>query len=168
MNDEIKTPTPEAKTAPRSARKPAPRGEAADAFSMASFELPEVFRDAAEKSAKQVKDAYDKLRNAAEEATDVIEEQIATTRDGVNTLNGKVLENAKTNVDASFQFVRDVLSVKTFAEVIELQTAFARAQFETVSAQVKEFQELTTKVATDTTAPVKDAFEKLFKDFKAA
>ncbi|WP_237152160.1 phasin [Oryzibacter oryziterrae] len=168
MTDEIKTTTTETKAAPKASRKPAGKGETIDAFAIGGFEMPEMIRDAAEKSAKQVKDAYDKLRTAAEEATDVIEEQIATTRSGVSALNGKVLENAKANVDASFQFVHDVLSVKSFAEVIELQTAFARAQFETASAQVKEFHELATKVATDTSAPVKDAFEKLFKDFKAA
>ncbi len=58
--------------------------------------------------------------------------------------------------------------MKTFAEVIELQSAFARQQFELATAQAKEMQDLVQKLATESSQPVKDAFTKFVKDIKAA
>ena len=147
------------------AAKPA---ETFEAFSLSATEMPEAFREAAEKTVKQAKESYEKMRAAAEEATDMIEDQLETTRTGITALNVKALEAAKANADATFQFAKDVLGVKTFAEVIELQSAFARQQFDLVSAQAKEMQELVQKVATETTQPVKDAFSKFMKEVKVA
>jgi phasin len=147
------------------ATKPA---ETFEAFSLSATEMPEAFREAAEKTVKQAKESYEKMRAAAEEATDLIEDQIETARSGITALNAKALDAAKANVDASFQFAKDVLGVKTFAEVIELQSAFARQQFELVSAQAKEMQDLVQKVTTESTQPVKDAMTKFMKDLKVA
>ncbi len=155
-------------TAPKTVRKPAAKSEVTDVFGMTNVEMPEIFREAAEKSARQAKDAYEKMRTAAEEATDILEDQFETGRTSFIALNSKALDAAQANADASFKFARDVLAVKTFAEAIELQTAFARQQYDLMSAQAKEMQELVQKVATEQTAPVKDAFSKLMKDIKAA
>ena len=166
MTESEKITTPAAPKAPRKAA--VPKAETFEAFSMGTMELPEAFRDIADKTVKQAKDSYEKMRTAAEEATDMLEDQLETTRSGMLALNQKALEVAKANADAAFQFARDVLGVKTVAEVIELQTAFARKQFELVTAQSKEMQVLVQKVATDTTQPAKDAFTKFVKDIKVA
>jgi phasin len=146
----------------------APKAEPMEAFQIASFDVPEVFRDVAEKTAKQAKEGYEKMRAAAEEATDLLEDQFETARTGFVEMNGKMIEAAKANADATFRFAKDVLAVKSFAEVIELQTAFARSQFELATAQAKEIQELVTKYSTETTQPMKDAWGKVFKDVRAA
>ncbi|MND02553.1 Phasin protein [compost metagenome] len=52
--------------------------------------------------------------------------------------------------------------------MIELQTAFARKQFDTVGGQIKELQELTQKYVAETTKPVTAKVEKTFKELKAA
>jgi len=170
MTEEIKTPIVDIKpVAKTTARKAAPaKAETFEAFSIASIEMPEAFREATEKGVKQAKDAYEKMRTAAEEATDAMEDQIATAKTGMTTLSLKALDNAKASVEAPFQFAKDLMAVKTFAEVIELQTAFARSQFELASGQAKDFQALAQKVATDSAAPVKDVFGKFMKDIKAA
>ncbi len=54
------------------------------------------------------------------------------------------------------------------SDVIELQSAFARKQFDTFSSQFKEFQALTEKFVTDTTKPVTDKVQKTMKDLKVA
>jgi phasin len=156
------------KTVTRAIRKPAPKTDAADVFGLSNVEVPEIFREAAEKSVKQAKDAYEKMRSAAEEATDVIEDQFESARSGFVALNAKALDAAKANSDATFKFAKDVLGVKTVAEAIELQTAFARQQYDLLTAQAKEMQELVQKVSTEATAPMKDAFAKIMKDVKAA
>jgi phasin len=156
------------KTVSRTVRKVAPKSEVTDVFGLSNVEMPEMFRDVAEKSVKQAKDTYEKIRSAAEEATDVLEDQFESTRTGFVALNAKALDAAKASSDATFKFAKDVLAVKTFAEVIELQTAFARQQYDLVTAQAKEIQELVQKVSTEAAAPAKDAFSKFLKDVKAA
>lgn len=154
--------------APKAAKKVAAKTEATDVFALAGVDMPEMLRDAAEKGVKQAKDTYEKMRTAAEEATDMIEDQMETARTGFVAVNAKALDAAKANIDATFKFAKDVLGVKTVAEAIELQTSFARQQFDLVSAQAKEMQELVTKVATEASAPVKDAVSKAMKDFGKA
>lgn len=141
----------------------APKPETPEAFTMAPVEIPEVFRDVAEKSVKQAKEQYEKMRAAAEEATDLMEDQFETARNGFVELNAKAIEAAKANADATFRFAKDVLAVKTVAEIIELQTSFARQQFDMLSAQAKEMQELMAKYSAETQQPMKEAFTKMFK-----
>jgi hypothetical protein len=52
--------------------------------------------------------------------------------------------------------------------VVELQTAFLRQRVEQTVEQVKDFQAAASKAAEGVAKPVKVAFEKSFKDLKAA
>ncbi len=129
-----------------------------DVSGMTAGEIPAVFRDFAEKAVTQAKTSFAKLKEAAEEATDAIEDTYETARAGLVEINGKSLDAAKANSDAAYGFAKSLLAVKTFAEAIELQSTFLRQQFEAISAQAKEIQEIAGKVATDTTKPAKEAF----------
>lgn len=80
------------------------------------------------------------------------------------TLNKKALDAAQANISAGFDFARDIMTAKTFGDVIEMQTAFARKQFDAVAEQNKDFQETLTKSVEEVSAPVKKAME----NFKAA
>jgi phasin len=135
------------------------------AFSQA--EVPAVFRDFAEKAVAQAKTSFAKLKEAAEEATDAIEDTYETARAGLVELNEKSLDAAKVNSDAVYGFAKSLLAVKTFAEAIELQSTFVRQQFETISAQAKELQEVAGKVAAEASKPAKDAFAKTVETLKS-
>ncbi|HET7716296.1 MAG TPA: phasin [Bauldia sp.] len=141
-----------------------------DAFSMPtpSFEVPAAFREFAEKGLAQARDAYAKLKSAAEDTTEVVEDTFETARDGAFTFGVKAIDAVKANSDASFAFAKDLFGAKTLADVIELQTAFARQQFDTATAQFKEFQDLVQKVVTETAKPMTAHVEKTFKEIKAA
>jgi len=136
-------------------------------FEMPTAEVPAAFRELAEKSVEQAKASYAKLKAAAEEATDLLEDTYETARAGALEYNAKSIEAVKTNADAAFGFAKEFFAVKTLAEAVELQTSFARKQFEAVTAQIKELQETAKKVATETSAPVKAATEKALKEFKS-
>ena len=131
--------------------------------SFAAFQFPAAFRELAEKSVTQARDGYAKMKTATEDATDLIETTVEAAREGAFALGVKALDAAKTNSDASFALARELFGAKTFSEVIELQSTFARKLFETVTAQFKEFQELTEKVVTDTAKPVAEKVEKNLK-----
>ncbi|NBN79067.1 phasin [Microvirga tunisiensis] len=167
-------PAPKAAQKPRVAPKTTKTASAVspfpefEAFVMPKIEVPAVVREMTEKGIEQARDAYAKVKNAAEEATDLLEDTFETSRQGVVEFNLKAIDAAKANTDATFSFFKDLMAVKTVAEAIELQSTFARQQFDALTAQAKDMQEFATKLTSDVTSPVKDAVEKSFKDLKAA
>jgi phasin len=132
-------------------------------FDLPKLEVPAAFREIAEKSVAQAKDAYERVKAAAEEATDLLEDTYTTAAKGAADYNLKVIEAARTNTNAAFDYARELLDVKSFSDVIELSTAHARKQFETVSEQTKELAALAQKVATETTEPLKTGVTKAFR-----
>ena len=131
-------------------------------FEMPNVEVPAAFRDIAEKSIASAKTSYEKMKSAAEEATDLLEDTYSTASKGMSEYSLKVIENARTNTNATFDFATDLLSVKSFSELVELSTTHARKQFETFSEQSKELTSLAQKVATNTAEPIKDSVTKAF------
>ena len=141
-----------------------------EVFSMpaSTFEVPAAFREFTEKSISQAREAYAKLKGATEDATSLVEETFENAREGVFAIGVKALDAAKSNSNASFELARDLFGAKTVSEVIELQSTFARKQFEAMTAQLKELQELGEKYVTSTTKPVTAKVEKTFKELKVA
>jgi phasin len=162
------TTTVKAKTAKTAAAPAIPSPFAAFNFSAPTMEVPVAFREFAEKSVSQARDTYTKMKSAAEDATDVMQDTYETARTGAFTIGVKALDAAQANTEASFTLAKDMFSAKTVSDLIELQTAFARKQFDTFTAQAKELQELTQKFVTDTSKPVAQTVEKTFKDLKVA
>jgi phasin len=159
-------------TNPKAKSKPASTS-AASAFELPKFELPNfeipkmeipaAFREIAEKSVSQAKETYEKMKSAAEEATDVLEDTYATATKGVSEYGLKVIEAARQNTNSTFDFYSELMTVKSFSEVVELSTAHARKQFETVTAQTKDLTALAQKVATETAEPLKGSVTKAFQ-----
>lgn len=127
-----------------------------------------TFRELAETSLGQAREAYGKMKTVAEEATDAIEDSYETAREGTTAVGLKALDLARANTEASFAFAKQMMGAKTLAEAIEIQTAFARKQFDVLAAQTKDFQEATRKVTVDSLKPLRKAVEKNFEDLKVA
>ena len=132
-------------------------------FEMPKMEVPAAFREFAEKGVSQAKEHYEKMKTAAEEATDLLEGTYATASKGASEYGLKVIETARINTNATFDFVSEMMNVKTFSEFVELSTAHGRKQFETLTTQSKELASLAQKVATETAEPVKESVSKAFK-----
>jgi phasin len=132
-------------------------------FEMPKMEIPAAFRELAEKSVSQAKDTYEKMKSAAEEATDVLEDTYATATKGVSDYGLKVIEAARENTNAAFDFATELMTVKSLSEVVELSTAHTRKQFEALTAQSKELVAIAQKVASETAEPMKESFGKAFK-----
>ena len=126
-------------------------------------EAPAAFRDMAEKSLSQAKDSYERIKSAAEEATGVLENTYATASKGAADYALKVIEVTRENTNANFDFAVELLGAKTFSEFIELSSAHARKQFETMSEQTKELASLIQKVATEAAEPIKEGMSKAAK-----
>ena len=137
-------------------------------FPAANFEVPAAFRDFAEQSVTSARDSYAKMKSAADDATGLVEETLETAREGAFAIGVKTIDAAKTNTDASFALARDLFGAKTLSEVIELQSTFARKQFDAFTSQFKELQALGEKVVAATAKPVSAKVEKTVKDLKVA
>jgi phasin len=132
-------------------------------FDMPKFEVPAAFREIAEKSVAQAKDAYEKVKVATEEATDLIEDTYTTAVKGTVDYNLKVIEAARANANAAFDFASELIGVKSLSEVVELTTAHTRKQFEAVTEQTKQLTAAAQKLATETAEPIKSGVTKAFK-----
>ncbi len=137
-------------------------------FPMNTAEMPEAFRDMAEKGVATARENYAKVKAAAEEATDLLEDQFETARANSLDLSATSIDAAKANIDAGFAFMKDFMAVKSVSEAVELQTAFARERFDAASAQAKDMQAKVTKMTEEASKPVKDAVAKSMDAFKAA
>ena len=80
----------------------------------------------------------------------------------------KAIEYVQGNINAGFEFVRKMATVKDVNELVELQSTFARDQFAAYTAQVKELGEISAKVAERTSKPLADGIKKSLDQVKSA
>src|SRR5271154_5345011 len=135
-------------------------------FEMPKFEIPKVempaaFREFAERGVAQCKDTYEKMKAAAEEATDVLETTYSTASKGASDYGMKVIETTRVNTNAAFDFAGELLAAKTLSEMIEVSSTHARKQFEALTEQSKELPALAQKVATEAAEPMKSGMTKV-------
>jgi len=131
-------------------------------FDIPNIEMPAAFREFAERGVAQAKDNYEKMKAAAEEATDLLETTYSTATKGASDYGLKVIEAARANTNAAFDFAGELLAAKTVSEVVELTGAHTRKQFETMTQQGKELSALMQKLASETTEPIKSGMTKVF------
>ena len=153
--------TPKAKTKPASGAFEMPKFEMPQ-FEIPTVEMPAAFREIAERGVAQAKDTYEKMKAAAEEATDVLETTYSTASKGASDYGLKMIETARINTNAAFDFVGELITAKSPSELIELSSTHLRKQFETLTEQSKELGALAQKVATESAEPIKSGMNKAF------
>ena len=166
MDERVQTTAPKAKSMPIA-------GSAASffefpKFAMPNFEMPKMeipaqFREFAEKSGSQAKETYEKMKSAAEAATQVVEDTYAASTKGASDYGVKVIEATRVNTNAVFDFYAELMTMKSFSEVVQLTTTHARKQFGALTAQSKDLAALAQKVTTETSEPIKESVTKALK-----
>ncbi|MGD0334439.1 MAG: phasin [Xanthobacteraceae bacterium] len=131
-------------------------------FDLPNMEMPEAFREMTEKGVAHAKDSYAKAKVASEEAADLLENTYATVAKGATDYNLKLIEIARTNTRAAFDYAHELWSVKSPSEFIELATAHMRKQFDIASAQNKELCALAQEIATEAAGTIKTGVSKAF------
>jgi phasin len=107
-----------------------------------------VAREFVQKSAESVKDMERTYSAATKSAAD---------------FNLHFLEIAQENMNAAFDFARQLTRVKSPSEFFELSAAHARKQFETFTEQTKQLTSHAQKAATDAAQPVQSEAAKTFR-----
>ena len=131
-------------------------------YEMPKMEVPAEFREMTDQGVAHVRDIYAKAMVASEEAADLLENTYATVAKGATDYNLKLIEIARTNTRAAFDYVHELLGVKSPSEFIELSTAHMRKQFDIVSEHNKELCALAREVATEAAEPIKTGVSKAF------
>ena len=124
-------------------------------FDLPNLEPPAAFHQMTEKSLAQTKEGCEKAKALAEEAADIFEQSYVSAANGAMNYNLKLVEAARANTRAAFDFTRQLLEVRSIPELIELSTVHARKQFEALSEQTKELTSLAQKSAIETAEPIK-------------
>jgi phasin len=94
-----------------------------DKFNAPNLEIPEAFREFAEKGTAQTKEVYERMRVGAEEAAGLLENPFKTATTGATEFNRKMIENARSNTNAIFDHAKALLGAKSPSEAIEISTA---------------------------------------------
>jgi phasin len=131
-------------------------------FEMPKMEIPAEFREFADNSASQVRETFERMKSAAEAATDVIEETLATSTKGASDYGLKVIDATRINTSAAFDFYAKLMTMESLSDVVELATVHGCKQFEAVTAQSKELAALIQKVTTETSKPMMESLAKIF------
>ena len=122
----------------------------------------QAFREATENGSAQTKAAFEKASTVAADATTLMKDSYSRSVKGAQEYNTKVIEFARTNAEAAFDFAQELVGVKSPSEFFELSTSHSRKQFESLSEQAKELAMLAQKVTLATTEPLKTGATRAF------
>jgi phasin len=137
-------------------------------FPFADMAVPEAARAFAETTVARSREAYERAKDAVEDSVGVLEESLDKAGQGVSAMNRKVIDITQTNLNSGLDLAKSLASAKDFAQVMELQSGYARQQFETLAAQAEEIRVLAAKVANDTAEPFKSHISRSMKAFSGA
>lgn len=128
--------------------------------------LTESYREFAEQGAVQSREAYARMKSAAEEATKTMETTVDSAQAGSLELGLKAVATLRTNAENTFSHMEALLGVKSVAELMELQSSYLRKQIETGVDQAKSWQDTVRKVSEDVSKPGKTIVEKTMQEAK--
>jgi phasin len=126
-------------------------------------EVPEAMRDLAERNITQLRETYERSRDALEAVLTSWEKSFDATGQGAVALNRKIIDIAQRNINSSFDLAKGLAGAKNLAEAVELQSAYWRQQLDTLAAQAEDVRTLSTQVTADAAAPITRGMEEFRK-----
>ena len=106
---------------------------------------------------------FEKGTAATERMAQEIQQNGADTANKIRGFNVKMIDMAQTNVEAVFDFARQLTNAKQPSDMIELWTAHAKKQFETLTKQTKELSAIGQKIASESVEPIVHSVKQTFK-----
>ena len=108
-----------------------------------------------EKAVDQSREVYDRSKDALDASISTFERTFDAAGQGAAAFNRKIIDIAQRNVNSGFDLAKSLAGAKNLSEIVELQTAHWRKQFDALTAQAEEVRALSTKVTADTAEPMK-------------
>ena len=135
---------------------------------MLGAHVSEAMRALAEQNVAQTREAYESSKNALEAALETLERSFDAVGQGATALNRKVMDIAQRNINSGFDLAKSLAGARNLAEIVELQAAYWRKQFDTLGAQAEEVRSLTTQVTADAAKPVQEQVTRSMDELRKA
>ncbi|MFO1147608.1 MAG: TIGR01841 family phasin [Alsobacter sp.] len=161
--------------APVEAKRPTPAPKAAPELTVTTVSasiglpfvptgaLPKAMQDFAHSGLDQAREAYQKARTSAETLTHGVGSSGEAAAKGVQDFSRTLIDAIQANTDATLGFLKAMSGVRSLSEAVELQARHARTQFESVTEQAKTLAGIANRTVTETTQPVRQAFDQALK-----
>lgn len=131
--------------------------DAQAAMGLDPAKMTEAFRTMTGRSMEQSKDAYARMKTAADQATKTLESTMEHAHNGSLSLSKRAIEGLRAQAELNFAHLEKLASARSLSEIIEMQTSFVRRQVELATDQAKEMQQMSQSVARDVTQPAREA-----------
>jgi phasin len=126
-------------------------------------EVPQAMRDLAERNIAQMRETYERSKDALEGVMESWERSFDAAGQGAVALNRKIIDIAQRNINSSFDLAKNLAGAKNLAEAVEMQSSYWRNQLDTLAAQADEVRTLSTQVAANAAKPMERGMEELKK-----
>jgi hypothetical protein len=120
-------------------------------------QVPSSMQALTERNVVQTRELYERSKNTLHAVLEGMEKSC----DGAVALNRKIIDIAEHNVTAGFDLAMSLAGAKNLAEVMNLQAAYWRTQFDNLSAQAEELRALSTRMTACVIEPYKKAVDLL-------
>jgi phasin len=112
------------------------------------YEIPNELRDFAERSVDQARKAFEGFVTVAQKTAGTLDGASNEAQTGAKHVGSQILGFAEQNVNAAFDLAQKLVHAKDPQEAFALQSAFLKAQIDTLQGQAKELGALIQKSAT--------------------
>ena len=109
----------------------------------------------AEKAVAQTREIYDRSKDALDASIAMFERSFDAAGRGATAFNHKIIDIARRNVNSVFDLAKSLAGAKKLTDIVELQAAYWRKQFDALTAQAEEVRTLSTKVTADAAEHIK-------------
>jgi phasin len=116
--------------------------------------MPEVWRSLAGTAVDQTRQAYEQAKVTLEAGLRAVERSYDAAGQAAAALNRKIIDIAQRNINSGFDLAKDLATARNLAEIVELQGAYWRKQFETLLAQAEEVRTLSLHATSEVTEPI--------------
>jgi phasin len=102
------------------------------------FELPNEFRDFAERSVEQARKAFEGFLAVAERAGEAAGKAAEASQGGAKSIGAHVLAYTEQNANAAFDVASKLVMARDPQEALALQNDYLKGQFAVLQTQAKE------------------------------
>ena len=120
-------------------------------------------RTFADKRAATANKTLEKGKATVEQSARAIEQSFSVTLENIRAFNAKMIEMARTNVEAVLDISHQMATAKAPSDVVELWTTHARKQFEMLTEQSKELTALAHKMAGESAETITRSVNQVFQ-----
>ncbi|MEZ5875854.1 MAG: phasin family protein [Hyphomicrobiales bacterium] len=117
--------------------------------------IPEGVRALTQKTVMQTRDIYDRSIGDFEASVATFERTFGAAGQAAAAFNRKIIDISRRNVNSSFDLATSLAGAKDLTDMVRLQAAYWRKQFDVLTAQAEEVRSLSTKVRADAVEPIK-------------